>query len=316
MLDPDDNPTGKIYPALATWNGFNKFSLTSCKCTPDASLDDRLYYVTAKPDGSLTHGRGASVNGREMQFYKLNDNVQIAIEVLAEPIPFENKKAGSPLGTFWRKCEASGVRNIVDANRLGANGTIHLLIDRPFVGSLQIPKRKIAEVGLSWAEPAIGPLPATREIFFGAKIDIPQSCKLTPGQNMVIDFGSRNREMIALSGQPPILPVERNYTVQCKTTGPSVKVDLLLEAQPHGMDKRYIRTTNSGVGIAVESSGKLIAPKPPGSVSAAPDQRLPLDVDYASQQARFGITTFPVRTVSLPSTGEYKGEATIKFEFQ
>ncbi|KVX18446.1 hypothetical protein WL02_12270 [Burkholderia ubonensis] len=256
-----------------------------------------------------------------MQFFRLNDNIQIAIEVSATlgaigtPVPFENLQVGGG-GIVWEPCGASGVRVETDTNRKASGGKIHLLIDQPFVGSLQIPKRKIAEVGLSWGEPAIGPLPATREIFFGAKIDIPQSCKLTPGQNMVIDFGSRNREMVALSGQPAILPVERNYTVQCKTTGSSVKVDLLLEAQPHSRDKRYIKTTNSDVGIAVESSGKLISPKPPGSVSAAPDQRLPIDVDYASQQARFGITTYPVRTASLPSTGEYKGEATIKFEFQ
>ncbi|MGU7815032.1 fimbrial protein [Burkholderia sp. AW49-1] len=251
-----------------------------------------------------------------MQFFKLNDNIQIAIEVIGEPIPFENRKLGDPIGLYWDICDTSGVQDKIDANRLGAVGTIHLLVDRPFVGSLEIPRRKIAEVGVSWAEPALGPLPVTREVFFGAKIDIPQSCKLTPGQNMVIDFGTRNREMFARPGQPPILPVERNYTLQCKTTGPSVKVDLVLEAEPHVREKRYIKTSNSGVGIAVESSGKLIAPKPSGVASAAPDQRLPIDVDYASKRAAFGITAFPVRTVNLPATGAYKGEATIKFEFQ
>ncbi|VWB70127.1 putative minor fimbrial subunit LpfD [Burkholderia territorii] len=189
------------------------------------------------------------------------------------------------------------------------------MVTRPFVGTINIPETPLAYVRMGYDAPLSHSSPIVQWIYVAGSITVPQSCRLAPGQNLTIDFGSRISDRIALRGQTGIEPVKRRFDIQCNNITSGVKVDLVLDAQPQAKDKRYIATTHKDIGIAVESQGRLIAPTSPGT-PPRPEQKLPITMDYKAQSAQFDMSAYPVRMINKPSAGEYQGSATVKFEFQ
>ena len=308
---PEENATNALYPSAGLWD-LGKYYSAQCACS-GASIAGVFFYTTTSP---LAKGELRAVNGVSMQFYEATRNLQIATEIYIagniasyKPTPWASL---SNQGTGSSNCQNG---YILGELATGNKGKVHLLISRPFVGTVVVPEFKVLDLYAM----AGGSTPAATKpvmsLYMSMNVTVPQNCKLAPGQQTSIDFGSLIPSQLASPGAMGQKKVNRNFQIQCTNISAGVKVNLALEGRPHGQDPRYLETTHQDVAVAMESGGKLVAPTLQGATPGA-QQLIPIALDYQSLKAQFDLSAWPVKMQPRPEPGAFQGSATLKFDFE
>lgn len=313
FTSPDDNAAGALYPNAHRWELGDTY-VARCACA-GAETPFKVFYTTRT---ELPKGERRTVNGVPLQFYVLNRNLQVGVEVFLagevrqyKAVPWDSL---SNEMTGQRRCRNG---ESIDSRpfETGSRGRVHLLISRPFVGTLNVPEFKVLDVfGVQGYATAPGSVPMV-SLFMSMGVTVPQNCKLAAGQQTTIDFGPLIAGQLARPGAARQSAVSRTFQIQCTNISAGVKINLALEGRPHGRDARYLETTHQNVAVAMESAGKLVPPSLPGGTPAG-GQLIPIALDYDNLRALFGLTAWPVKMVENPTPGGFQGSATLKFDFE
>lgn len=310
---PDENAEDALYPNAYEWN-LGQSYIGRCAC-PGSSIARGTYFSTRT---SLPNGVGRVVNGVNIQFYEINRNLQLGTEVY---LAGEVKKFRP---TPWTKLYNEGIGKLTCQNGFtvgdimfesGSRGRLHLLIRRPFVGTIRVPEFKVLEVLGSMNDATTVPAKPLVGLFMSMNVTVPQNCRLAAGQLTTIDFGALIPASLANPGAVGQKPVQRTFHIKCTNISAGVKINLALEGRPHGTDARYLETTHPNVAVAMESSGKLVPPSAPGALPAG-NQLIPIALDYDNLRALFDLTAWPVKMSERPAPGGFQGSATLKFDFE
>ncbi|AOE85740.1 fimbrial protein [Pseudomonas sp. TCU-HL1] len=306
---PSDNKPMSVMQGAHRWSLGRAFS-TSCFCGAGNTFDTVYFTVVTK----LPLGFQATVNGKQLQFYKLNRHLQVAAEIGVEnqhgytAFPFSSLAASVGV-----KACSSNPDNLLIAT--GNRGQIHLLIDQPFIGETIIPTTRLFEL---YGDTSPNAAPYGKPVMWiemSGKVSVPQSCGLTPGQPTTFDFGKVVSSAIALPGtENPRYSQERTFAVTCKNITSGIKLSLESAAAP-AHSNVFAAHNRSDMGIQVRNKGNIISPLIPG---AAPKSGniIPLQVDYVQQTSRFTILAYPVRTKPSVEPGPFEATATLKFDFE
>lgn len=311
FTDTSDNSAGALFANTHNWDLGGSYP-GSCTCW--TSQSKRNIHYTTIINSDLLEGAVKSVNGRNVQFYRINKNLEVGSEIYIQgalrnyfPIPFSN------LDNKSEETGCSGTSMSVSFTS-GSKGKVHLLINRPFVGTSVIPATKLFDLYASMTIPSPPSLPIAA-VYLSAEVTVPQNCKLAPGQQTTIDFGELLPPQLASPGSGGLNAVNRSFQIQCANISAGVKINLALEGRPHELDARYLETTHQDVAVAMESGGKLVEPNVPGAI-AGPQQLVPIALDYPSQKAQFDLSAWPVKMRARPQPGAFQGSATLKFDFE
>ncbi|WP_280347717.1 fimbrial protein [Pseudomonas sp. BN414] len=304
---PNDNAPNMVMPNANIWE--LPLYLATCHC-PKGQIFRENYY-TARTD--LVPGNKAVVNGQQLQFYKLNRNLQVAFELWVDgdlreyvPVPFSSV---SNLEDYAKTCQVGKDYGT------GTKGRIHLMIDRPFVGESTISNTQLLEVFGDTHPNAAATTPIAGVTMTG-RVSVPQSCKLASGQVTTIDFDNVEPRSLAVPGAAsPANSRERTFQITCTNISQGVAINLSLESAANAHFPNVFATHGrTDLGIQVNNNGRMISPLLP---DAAPDfaNIIPLTLNYTQQSAEFSIEAFPVRTERNVEPGPFEGTATLKFDF-
>ncbi|UGA38647.1 fimbrial protein [Chromobacterium haemolyticum] len=315
-----ENPAaGTLLPNVHSWQ-LDKYSAT-CFCST-SKTPRRTYFFTRI---WLESAGGETINGKDIQFFRINPYVEVGVELFLGgavqrymPLPWWN-----PLTNDEAQGEDSCTYNtavssyMVDRHNLdtGTRGRVHLRISKPFSGTVNVPAFVVFQLlGATDSSAEYNAFPL-ENLVMSLNVSVPQSCTLAAGQVASIDFGALPPEALATPGGADKNAVKRTFQIQCNNIASGAAVQLSLEGQPQGQDPRYLATSHSAVGIAMESSGKLVPPTPPGATPAG-SQHIPIALDYQSQQAQFQLLAWPVKMTTRPSPAPFQGSATLRFDFE
>ncbi|MDH4556135.1 hypothetical protein E8F11_13295 [Pseudomonas sp. BN417] len=317
FYSPEENRPQMLMPNAHTWD-LGQYYKGSCKCSKPNSTIPEIFY-TAKSD--LAKGYTAAVNGVDMQFYKVNRNIQVAGEVLIDgkvtkyvPIPFSSvSNEGTSSGTGF-SCSSSGVMNVTFDT--GKKGRLHLMIDKPFIGESVIPKTKLLELrGTVEGTSPSGATPLA-DVWMSGTVAVPQSCELAPGQVTTIDFGNLNPWELAEPGETPQRTVSRTFNIQCKNISEMVAINLVLEGNPHGVQTNALAVNDrSDLAIILKNSGRIVPPLREFA-NPKPENLIPLDFNQVEQKTQFELEAYPIKAEKYVDPGEFKSQVTLKFEFE
>jgi type 1 fimbria pilin len=318
---PDDNAPRRIMPNAYHWDlGRGTYYSMRCVCEPDNLRTPFAYYTATS---NLRAGYRAIVEGKSMQFFQINRNLQVAGEVWISarrqefvPIPFTNESNGGSNPALGQ-CDFGTIvfRNAVDT---GSEGKLHLMIDQPFIGESIIPSTQIVQLTAGLSSHPSGRAVPVAEVWMSGRVVVPQSCRLAAGQNTVIDFGTLMPSEILRAGQAPQRAESRTFRIQCENIGESVLIDLSLSGAPHVREPGLLAVNaRDDLAIALRSGSRSIAPLPPTQLSTpAPNQRIPIDLNQPQQQASFDLEAYPVRMAEQLEAGPFASQVTLKFEFR
>ncbi|WP_197081443.1 fimbrial protein [Chromobacterium sp. LK1] len=308
---PEDNAIGMVFPNAYTWD-LGTYYPGRCACTGTSSRSDTFF--TTKT--SLIAREIRVVDGRSVQFYEINRNLQVATEIFIVggkgfmPTPWVDLNNGNQGSEPCRNGFVSPIHF-----GTGSKGRVHLLISYPFVGTLAVPEFKVLDLYAVRSDPKPAATKSIMGLYMSMNVTVPQNCKLVPGQQTSIDFGSLMPSQLVSPGAAGQKVVNRNFQIQCSNISAGVKINLALEGRPHGQAPRYLETTHQDVAVAMESGGKLVAPTLLGAIPIA-NQLIPITLDYQSQKAQFDLSAWPVKMRPRPQPGAFQGSATLKFDFE
>lgn len=315
-----ENPAaGTLLPNLHSWQ-LDKYSAT-CYCSASRT-PRRTYFFT---DIWLESADWETINGKDIKFFRINPYVEVGVELFLGgavqrymPLPwwspYTNDEAQGEESCTYNPSSSS---YIVERHNLdtGTRGQVHLRISKPFSGTVNVPAFTVFRLLASTDDAVQGNIFSLASLVMSLNVSVPQSCTLAAGQVASIDFGALPPEALATPGGADTNAVKRTFQIQCNNIASGAAVQLSLEGQPQGQDPRYLATSHSAVGIAMESSGKLVPPTPPGATPAG-SQHIPIALDYQSQQAQFQLLAWPVKMTTRPLPGPFQGSATLRFDFE
>ncbi len=316
FTSPEENTHQKLLPNAHSWNlGGDSYS-GFCGCSkPGQQTPSAILYTTST---DLAKGYTAMVNGTEMQFYKVNRNIQVAAEVYVGggvdkyvPLPLTKLSNGT---THYYNCPSDGQLNIFF--NTGRQGHLHLMIDKPFIGESVIPRTKLFDLraALEQSDPSGGqPLV---NVWMSGSVIVPQSCELAPGQVTTIDFGSLNPWELAAPGESPQRSVSRTFKVQCKNMSEMVAINLSLEGAPHTEQTNALAVNDrSDLAIILKNNGRIVPPLREFA-TPKPENLIPLTFNQAEQKGEFDLEAYPIKAEKYVEPGEFKSQVTVKFEFE
>jgi type 1 fimbria pilin len=307
FTNPDDNAPNTIMANANVWQ--LPLYQATCYC-PRGTIYRENFYTTRT---NLEKGNKATVNGQQLQFYKLNRNLQVAMEIWIDgllldfvPVPF------------------SSVSNLEDKAKLcqvgkefgtGTKGRIHLMIDRPFVGVNVISHTQLMEV-FGDTVPNATPTSPIAGVTMTGSVSVPQSCKLAPGQITTIEFDNVEPYKLAAPGAAnPANTRERTFQVVCTNISQGIGINLSLESASNiHFPKIFATHGRTDLGIQVNNNGRILSPLLP-EAAPHPTNIIPLTLNYTQQTAEFTIEAFPVRTEQNVEPGPFEGTAILKFDF-
>ncbi|MCY1433556.1 putative minor fimbrial subunit LpfD [compost metagenome] len=282
----------------------------TCSCPKGMIYRENFYTTRTK----LEKGNMATVNGQQFQFYKLNRNLQVAMEIwidglLLEFVPVPFSSVSNRENNKTKRCQEGKEFGT------GTKGRIHLMIDRPFVGVNVISHTQLMEV-FGDTVPNATPTSPIAGVTMTGTVSVPQSCKLAPGQITTIEFDNVEPYKLAVPGAAsPANTRERTFQVVCTNISQGIGINLSLESPAnthfHNIFATHGRTD---LGIQVNNNGRVLSPLLP-KAAPHPANIIPLTLNYAQQSAEFTIEAFPVRTEQHVEPGPFEGTATLKFDF-
>lgn len=312
---PDDNSPKRVLANAHAWDLGGDYP-GSCRCSrPNTSYVAPNLFSTRT---DLATGYSAPVNGQTLQFYQVNRNIQVASEVWIHgdrqayvPAPLV---AVSNLLSGARDCTSAGL--IENFNyRSGSMGRLHLMIDRPFIGEVIIPRTRLFDI-VSAVEgaPSIAAQPMA-SVWMSGRVVVPQSCKLAPGQVTVFDFGGLSPNELPMPGQAPQHTMVRRFQVQCSNVPQMAEIDLSLEGRVHPDEPSALAMNErSDMAIMLKHEGRILPPVPQSGVPR-PENIIPLALDLASQRGDFQLEAYPIKLTPGVAPGTFSSQVTLKFDF-
>jgi type 1 fimbria pilin len=304
-LDPGENQPGGIIGRGFPWQAAGTYD-TMCDC-PQGSGYGQWFWTTrmAPPPGNT-----ATVEGTQLQFYKITPNVQIG-----GFINFQSSLRQLPITNLVDPTH--GVAHCGNDRRtksFGQLGVLHVMIDRPFVGVIQVPRTKLFDLYATTAGEAPGPKPVA-SFFISGTVTVHQSCQLAPGQETLINFGGITPAQLGTLAGPGSAVVQRTFQVECTHISPSTGLNLSLESSAHPTQPSLLATGRNDLGIQVRNQGRVLIPLAFGA-TPGPMNSFPLIVDHATQRTQFELEAYPVGVLNPVQPGSFSATATLKFDFE
>lgn len=286
-----------------------------CLCQGQSSLNGPMFYTTFS---SLRLGETRLINGVNIQFYRLNDYIQVGTEVHIEgnvrqllPTPwdrFSNKDFRK-----WN-CNSEGMASVSNFIT-GSKGRLHLLISRRFVGTVTVPRITLLQIyGSNQHSEAPLLLPMT-ELSMSLSVTVPQNCSLAEGQPRTFDFGTLSPADVASPNEAAKNAVSRSFWIQCSNIGAGVKINLSLEGHPSQQSPFYLSSSHPDVALSLTSDGRLVVPTIPG-LAPTGLQLIPFQYYPQLQGGELKLEAWPVKMRPLPAPGAFQGSATIRFDYE
>lgn len=304
---------GTVLPNAYSWDlGSNYEGL--CYCQGQSTLEGPMFYTTFS---SLPLGETRLVNGVNIQFYRLNDYIQVGTEVHMEGnvrqllrTPWD--RVSNQLIQTW-KCNSEGMVSVGNF-RTGSKGRLHLLISRRFVGTVNVPRTSLVSIfGSNQHREAPLFLPMA-ELFMSVSVTVPQSCTLAEWQPTTFDFGTLSPADVASPNEAAKNAVSRSFWIQCSNIGAGVKINLSLEGRPSS-NPFYLSSSHPDVALGLASDGRRVFPTQPG-LAPTGMQLIPFQYYPQFQGGELKLEAWPVRMRPLPAPGAFQGSATIRFDYE
>ncbi|MCY1218284.1 putative minor fimbrial subunit LpfD [compost metagenome] len=307
FTSPEHNAPNTVMPNANVWQ--LPLYMATCYC-PRGQIFRENYY-TARTD--LKPGRKAVVNGKQLQFYKLNRNLQVAIELWVNG--YLNEYVPAPFSSVSNEESYAKTCQVGKEFGTGTKGRIHLMIDHPFVGESTIAHTQLLNV-FGDTNPNATPTTPIAGVTMTGRVTVPQSCELAPGQVTTIDFDNIQPNTLAVPGAAsPANSRERTFQITCTNISQGVAINLSLESAANAHFPNIFATQGrTDLGIQINNNGRVISPLLPDATPGSANI-IPLTLNHAQQTAEFSIEAFPVRTESHVEPGPFEGAATLKFDF-
>ncbi|HAS1309934.1 TPA: long polar fimbrial protein LpfD [Enterobacter bugandensis] len=309
ITDTSRNVSGSIFPDFYSWSLSGGYQAT-CECPP--GTEGMAIYYSAKSPLTPGHTEGTD------QYYVVNNNIQINAKIWVagghglSAVPFTNLDvlAGNGRGA----CDVDGAPLTFVT---GATGAMSLYINKPFVGQLDIPSTKIAELYASKKANVYGSTPMA-SVYLSGQITVPQGCELSSGSTLEIPFGEfKASDFKDRKGQ-----IAKNATIftkelqfKCTNISDGVKIFLHIEGMPNANDSNAIDMGNPDIGAVIKGeNGKILVPN---DINANQELSVTTLVDETHRTASAKISAYPISTTGkLPAAGEFEGIATMRIDVE
>ncbi len=295
VSEASKNTAGTSFPDAFTWDlGANTVAVCDC----DSSFT--VSYFETKTGLAVSHTDGV------LTYYSINEYFSVATETYISggiksyiPTPWDNQ---SNEGTSAWGC-VNG-ENIGTGNK----GKLSLYIDKPFVGTINIPSTKIYSLYASTVSGSFGGTPLS-ELYISGQIIVPQTCSINAGQIVTVDFGSFMSGEFKNKGQMPAGYTPKTITVPIKCNGMDANASLTLrfQAEASADEPAAVKTSNDDVGVQItDDSGKVIEPN---------SGLIPFQLDD-NLQATVTFHAAPISTTgNAPAEGTFSATAYIRVDF-
>lgn len=297
ITEPSQNTTGFKPPAWGWALGTEYYATCSC------SGSYMPVYYKAVPALQLGH---ADASG---QYYIINEYLEAAFQVYIKGrvmdyirVPFEN--FSNQYNTQNLPCNTP-----VPEFESGSQGRVQLYFRKSFVGAVPIPTRTILEVYGATNPGGYGGTPMSR-VTMGGTVTVPQSCDISAGTVLDIDFGDMNVNDFGARGTKPtgVNVVRKKLNVTCSNIADGVYLDMRFVAESSAYPNA-VKTSNPNIGVALEDDQ--------GRPIVLNTGTIPVDFNYASSTGSVTINTYPISATSVkPAVGAWSGTATIRIDFR
>lgn len=285
-------------------------------CNCDAGGKVALFYtVTSTLSG----------NDKLSEFYHLNDNLDIKVEVDDIPgataITPQNAKPIKESGSYSTSsskgsvCTADPAETRAAPVTIGASTRFTLYVTKPFLGELVIPNTLVASVQAGWSNssstPPISSMEEIAELRIQGSITVPQSCKINQGDVIQVDLGFINASRFTTKNQMPdgYTPVSFDIQYDCGDTS-SIKNDMEMRIDGDDVIDQYTlvarrreadNTPDIGVRMARINGVNISIPFTSGFIG----------ID-ASGRGTINLEAWPINLLGgTPAPGKISGTATI-----
>ncbi|MDQ7880817.1 fimbrial protein [Atlantibacter hermannii] len=309
VTDPDMNVPGQV-PVLRSGFVISGTYYASCKSGCTTATNNNHTFFTAKVPGLQ---QVAVKDG--LTFYKVTENLAVAIEIktrissstfVNKPLPYEDVDNGQSTASTVHK-----------AFNTGTEGTISLMILKPFIGESIIPPTIVASL---WGtlNPAYHDESAVlSQVSLKGSVLATQTCDFTSGKVIKVDFGKIMLPEIAAKGPVNGRNKLINLDIKCTNISSGVAVKMRLNGEQDANDPNYLKTTNPDVGIRITEHDSNTPISPAGGVFPASGSIITDYSDYTSQTGNIKLDAVPVNTTgNKPGQGAFSATSTITIELQ
>lgn len=310
VTDPNLNVPGQIAVSRSSFTITGSY-YASCKsgCT-NPSIAKNHTFFTAKVPGLE---QVAVKDG--LTFYKVTDNIAVAMEIktrinsstlVNKPLPYENVDNGTATDYVSHKDFSTGTQ-----------GTISLMILKPFIGETIIPLTVVASL---WGTLDAGyhdESAILTQVKMRGSVLATQTCDFTSGKIIKVDFGKIMLPDIASKG--PVAGREKliDLDIKCTNISSGVAVKMKLTGDQDTNDSNYLKTTNPDVGIRITEHNSVTPISPAGGVFPASGSIVTDYTDYTSQLGNVKLDAVPVNSSgNKPAQGAFSATGTITIELQ
>ncbi|MDA3131347.1 fimbrial protein [Atlantibacter subterranea] len=297
ITNPDENKAGTFYPDAYTWNLGGDYPVT-CSCSASYTS---TYFTT-----TTTLPMGHYGNG--LQFFKVNDYLEVATEVYIAGTLHIYKP--TPLTAFSNQQNWSPACNTPINYSTGSSGKLSLYLTKSFIGSTSFSATVFSIYGTTTPNDPIGPV-ALSVVSISGNVVVPQNCVINAGQTVVVDFGTLLSADFKTAGQKPNGFTDKSFNVpiKCTNIGASVNLKLTIQATPTPQYTQAIASDNPDVGIEVTNSqGTVLTPNDINSI-------IPFITD-SSGNAEVTLKAYPISTTGkAPAEGVFTALATLRIDF-
>lgn len=302
LMNASENRTGIVISPAYTWNQGTPYEMV-CQC---GGRYQDVYYTAVS---NLPQGHN---DGR--QFYVINNYLEAAMTVFVKGsrnsyfnVPFEN------LNNLYS--QSSNAERLVCGEPTpdfytGSQGSVTLYFRRAFVGVVKIDEVRLVTVYGATTTP----VPRGSEVSYvtmRGTVTVPQSCSITEGQSITIDFGDMNANDFAAKGSKPdgVAIVNKKLNLNCTQIDQGVELNMRFVAEVDPASTNAIKTSNSNIGIIIEDENRNIITPNTGEI--------PITYDYNASTGSVVINTYPISSTGIkPTAGVFTGMATIRVEFR
>ncbi|AID27591.1 long polar fimbrial protein LpfD [Salmonella bongori] len=309
ITDTSRNVSGGIFPDFYSWSLSGGYRGT-CECPP--GTEGMSIYYSAKSPLTPGHTEGTD------QYYVVDSHIQVNTKIWVagghglSAVPFTNLDVLAGNGRV--ACDVDGVPVTFVT---GSTGSMSLYINKPFVGQLDIPSTKIAELYASKKASVYGSTPMA-SVYLSGQITVPQGCELSSGSTLEIPFGEfKASDFKDRKGQVAKNATKFTKELQFKCTNISdgVKIFLRIEGMPNANDSNAIDMGNPDIGAVIEGdNGNILVPN-----DTSVNQELDVSglVDGTHRTASTTISAYPISTTGkLPTAGKFEGIATMSIDVE
>ncbi|WP_157967989.1 fimbrial protein [Edaphovirga cremea] len=302
LTNNSENRTGILISPAYTWSLPDGYQMI-CSC----SGRFRDVYYTAKTDLRPGH-----YDGR--QFYTVNDYLEAAVSIYVKgyrnsyyDVPFtdlNNIYSHDPSGTNL-SCNTA-----TPDFYTGSQGSVTLYFKRAFVGVVELGTTRLVTLYGSTTTP-VPTGSAVSYVTMKGTVTVPQSCSITEGQSITIDFGDMNANDFAAKGSKPdgVAIVNKKLNLNCTQIDQGVELNMRFVAEVDPASTNAIKTSNSNIGIIIEDENRNIITPNTGEI--------PITYDYNASTGSVVINTYPISSTGIkPTAGVFTGMATIRVEFR